>query len=370
MRILLLSAYDAVSHRQWREGLVAALPEHDWTILTLPPRHFRWRIRGNSLSWGVGERSILNQPFDCLVATSMVDLATLKGLVPSLANVPSLVYFHENQFDYPVSHSAHQGNEPKVVNLYTALAADQLLFNSNYNQQTFLNGVATFLEKMPDAVPAGLVEELATKSIVLPVPLADDWFASAQADKPDKLTIVWNHRWEYDKAPEIFFHALRLLVEQKVPFRVHVLGQVFRTIPAMFSEMREMLGEHLGQWGGVEDRETYRDYLQQSHVVVSTARHDFQGLAVLEAVATGCIPLVPDRLAYPEWFGSEYRYSSSPAESEQEAHQLADKLKSLVVQFESNQLPVAPDVSHLSWSVLQDSYRQKIAELGLIRKGV
>ncbi len=59
MRILLLSAYDAVSHRLWREGLVAALPEHNWTVLALPPRHFRWRIRGNSLSWGVGERSIL-----------------------------------------------------------------------------------------------------------------------------------------------------------------------------------------------------------------------------------------------------------------------------------------------------------------------
>ena len=81
MRILLLSAYDAVSHRQWREGLVAALPEHNWTVLALPPRHFRWRIRGNSLSWGVGERSILKQSFDCLVATSMVDLASLKGLL-------------------------------------------------------------------------------------------------------------------------------------------------------------------------------------------------------------------------------------------------------------------------------------------------
>ena len=196
MRILLLSAYDAVSHRQWREGLVAALPEHNWTVLALPPRHFRWRIRGNSLSWGVGERSILKQSFDCLVATSMVDLASLKGLVPPLANIPSLVYFHENQFDYPVSHMAHQGNDPKVVNLYTALAADRLVFNSNYNQQTFLKGVATFLSKMPDAVPAGIVDELATRSTVIPVPLADNGFDAAQTNKPEELTIVWNHRWD------------------------------------------------------------------------------------------------------------------------------------------------------------------------------
>ena len=369
MRILLLSAYDAVSHRQWREGLVAALPEHEWTVLALPPRHFRWRIRSNSLSWGVGEHSILNQEFDCLIATSMVDLATLKGLVPSLADVPSLVYFHENQFDYPISHTAHQGNEPKVVNLYSALAADQLVFNSNYNQHTFLNGVGTFLGKMPDAVPAGIVDELAAKSTVLPVPLADDWFASAQTEKSDELTIVWNHRWEYDKAPEIFFQALRLLLEQKTSFRVYVLGQVFRTVPEMFAEMRELLGNHLGQWGGVADREAYRTYLRQAHVVVSTARHDFQGLAVLEGVAAGCIPLVPDRLAYPEWFATQYRYPSIPDNSEQEAQQLAAKLHSLAIQLDRGKIPQVPDVSYLSWSVLQDSYRNKIVELGLVQKG-
>lgn len=368
MRILLLSAYDAVSHRQWREGLVTALPEHDWTVLALPPRHFRWRIRGNSLSWGVGERSILNQQFDCLVATSMVDLASLKGLVPSLANVPSLVYFHENQFDYPVSYTAHQGNDPQVVNLYTALAASQLVFNSNYNQQTFLVGTSTFLKQMPDAVPAGIVDELAAKSTVLPVPLADDWFTSAQPDKPKELTVVWNHRWEYDKAPEIFFQALRLLLERKVSFRVHVLGQAFRTVPDMFTEMRELLVDHLGQWGRVEDREAYRNYLRQAHVVVSTARHDFQGLAVLEAVAAGCIPVIPDRLAYPEWFAPEFRYPSTLEDSEREAQQLADKLTALAVQLKRNQLPAVPDVSNLSWSVLQDPYRKKIAELGLIQR--
>ena len=243
MRILLLSAYDAVSHRQWREGLVAALPEHDWTVLTLPPRHFSWRIRGNGLSWGMGERAVLEQPFDCLIATSMVDLATLKGLVPSLASVPSLVYFHENQFDYPVSEAAHKGLEPKVVNLYSALAAHRLVFNSVYNQQTFLQGVSMLLNKMPDAVPAGIVDALAARSAVLPVPLKNDWFDLSQADRADVLTIVWNHRWEYDKAPEIFFQALGLMMEKKVRFRVHVLGQAFRTVPDMFSGMRERLGD-------------------------------------------------------------------------------------------------------------------------------
>ena len=363
MRILLLSAYDAVSHRQWRKGLVTALSEHDWTVLTLPPRYFRWRIRGNSLIWGVGERTRLNQKYDCLVATAMVDLAALRGFVPALAHLPALLYFHENQFDYPLTEAAHAGIEPQIVNLYSALAAQQMVFNSDYNRQTFLAGVTRLLRKMPDAVPNGIPEHLATKSSVLPVPLANDWFEFNSMDKLDVLTIVWNHRWEYDKAPEIFFQALRLLLEKGVPFQVHVLGQAFRTVPPLFEEMREMLKNQLGQWGRVEDREAYRQLLRQSHVVVSTAKHDFQGLAILEGVAAGCIPVIPDRLAYPEWFSADYRYSTDSRTDEQEARQLADRLAALAVQLEHNCLPSAPDVSNLSWSVLQENYRDIITSL-------
>ncbi len=363
MRISLLSAYDAVSHRQWREGLVMALPEHDWTVLTLPPRYFRWRIRGNSLVWGVGARACLSREYDCLIATSMVDLAALRGLVPALAHLPALVYFHENQFEYPLSESAHAGIEPQVINLYSALAAQQLVFNSDYNRQTFLAGVEALLRKMPDAVPAGIPEQLAVKSSVLPVPLANDWFAPDRTVKPAELTLVWNHRWEYDKAPDIFFQALRLLVERAVPFRVHVLGQAFRTVPALFEEMRDTLKNHLGQWGRLEDREAYRQLLRQSHVVVSTAKHDFQGLAVLEAVAAGCIPVIPDRLAYPEWFAADYCYTTGSATNEQEARRLADKLAALAWQLEHNRLPPAPEVSFLSWTALQQKYRDIITRL-------
>jgi glycosyltransferase involved in cell wall biosynthesis len=310
----------------------------------------------------------LSQKYDCLVATSMVDLAALRGIVSALAPLPALLYFHENQFDYPLSESAHASIKPEIVNLYSALAAQRLVFNSDYNRRTFLSGVQALLRKMPDAVPGGIPEQLAAKATVLPVPLANDWFESHRADKPAELTIVWNHRWEYDKAPEIFFQALRLLLERNIPFRVHVLGQAFRTVPVLFDKMREVLRDQLGQWGRVENREAYRRLLRQAHVVVFTARHDFQGLAVLEAVAAGCIPLVPDRLAYSEWFSDEYRYTATTDNSEQEAQLLADKLATLALQLENNQLPPAPDVSFLSWSALQQNYAELINELELLQR--
>lgn len=363
MRILLLSAYDAVSHRYWREGMVAALPEHDWTVLTLPPRFFSWRIRGNSLSWAVGQQALLEQGFDMVLATSMVDLATLRGLVPGLATTPSVVYFHENQFAYPRSSVAHTSIEPQMVNLYSALAAQRIVFNSDYNRQSFFSGVSSLLAKMPDAVPADVVSRLSARAQVIPVPLGRDVFEPSKSPKPEVLTLVWNHRWEYDKAPEIFFQAVQGLAKQGVEFRIHLLGQQFREVPALFSDMRETLKNQIETWGWVASRENYLDILRRSHLAVSTARHDFQGLAVLEAVASGCIPVVPNRLAYPEWFGESFRYASTDEDSAQEVQALTAHLAERAAQFSLTTLPEPPELAYLSWDRLRSAYQLLFEEL-------
>src|SRR5690606_35019293 len=84
-RILLLSAYDAASHKHWRQQLVTLFPGSHWTELVLPARYFSWRIRGNSLSWAFNHRQKLTDNYDLLIATSVCDLASLRGFVPELA---------------------------------------------------------------------------------------------------------------------------------------------------------------------------------------------------------------------------------------------------------------------------------------------
>ena len=356
MRILLLSPYDTRSHRRWREGLVAAFPGHDWTVLTLPPRHFIWRVRGNSLSWALGERERLLQPYDLVVATSMTDLSTLKGMVPPLAAVPAMVYFHENQFAYP-DRREQQRNEPAVVSLYAALAAVRVVFNSEYNRQTFLQGVDALLRRLPDHVPPGVADRLAERSSVIPVPLDAVWFGDGPGPAADApFTLVWNHRWEYDKAPERLFAALVKLHEAGLDFRVHVIGHRFRAQPEAFETNRTVLQSHIGEWGTVPEDADYRRVLRGSNVVLSTALHEFQGLAVQEAVACGCLPLVPDRLAYPEFFPDACRYASYPEDAWREAGVLAERLALLAKRHRRGELPAPPSSTHMCWPALANRY--------------
>lgn len=315
-RVLLLSAYDGPSHRYWREQLVQ-LTEFDWTVLTLPPRHFSWRIRGNALSFAYSQREVLERKYDLVVVTSMVDIATLRGLVPSLAATKTLWYCHENQFAYPQTEHAHSSIEPQMVLLYGALACERLAFNSAYNRDTFLQGVDALLRKMPDAVPVGVAELLREKSIVLPVPLQDTAFyqRTQQKNASDPLWIVWNHRWEHDKGPQRLLALVQQLASRAgdIPIAWSIVGAQFRKRPPEFSEIENCIRSQphwqLKHFGFCEEQE-YRQLLRNADVALSTALHDFQGLAVLEAVAAGCTPCMPDRLAYREFIGAEFRYNS------------------------------------------------------------
>ncbi len=354
-RILLLSAYDAGSHQRWREQLVASQPEFQWEVLALPPRFFRWRIRGNALTWL--KEPALQASYDLLIATSMVDLASLKGFHPHLAHTPSILYMHENQFAYPDSGRQHSSAEPKMVNLYSAVAADQVLFNSAWNRDSFLEEAYRFLDKMPDGLPDGLIRSIHEKSFVLPVPIEDRLFV----DRPHALNprcphLLWNHRWEYDKAPDRLLLMLDALVAAGQDFRLSVVGEQFRNQPEAFGQIHERHRDRIVNWGYLESRADYDRLLAEADVAISTALHDFQGLSVLEAMASGCMAMTPDRLAYPEYVPAAQRYASHADNPAAEAAAAADLLWNLLQQSPA---PCAPEAWGLS--ELQKKYYKVIS---------
>ncbi|NVJ61997.1 MAG: DUF3524 domain-containing protein [Gammaproteobacteria bacterium] len=332
MRILLLSAYNTPSHDYWSKVLLDELSDCQFTYLKLPARYFSWRIRGNSLTWGTGKFEELEQEYDLILATSLVDITALRGFRPHLAKVPLIVYFHENQFAYPVSENQIDQVQSQLLSIYNAACGDRIVFNSEFNRKTFIDGASRLLKKLPDGVPNGLSKSIQSKTQVLPVPLRYEHIPPLALEKQKPLNLLWNHRWEYDKQPELLFLVLKKLKNQ-IPFNIAIVGQQFRQSPAVFDQIKSELSEHITAWG-YQEAEDYQRLLNQSNVVLSTALHDFQGLAIQDAMSYGCIPICPNRVAYPEYIHPELLYEvnnkpSSELQLEYEADNMAQKLLSL-----------------------------------------
>ncbi len=349
-KVLLISGYDAASHRHWRNTLETWLNHYEWTQIALPDRYYAWRIRGNGYTLAEKFAEQLSQSYHCLIVTSMVDLNSLRGFCPHLAKLPTIVYCHENQFVYPSNDQAQeQANRlnAQLSAIFSMINADSVIFNSQYNQQTFLSGAKKLFKKLPDGVSVSSIDEIERKSSVLAVPIEGPIHELAlskkpvSAEPPDPFShtvplrilerpaeyccsVVWNHRWEFDKQAEVFFDAISLLKARGITLQVNVLGQSFRKIPQCFEQAKLNLKEQIQVWG-YQPKDTYHQVLMSADIVVSTALHDFQGLSMLEAISRGCLPVAPNRVAYPEYIDQQFLYQVEQGQPEAEA--LANKLQ-------------------------------------------
>jgi len=323
--ILLLSGYHARSHEYWCQQLTEQLSEFNWTQLQLPDRHFYWRVRSNALTFAAQHREQLERRYDLIVATSMVDLCNLRGLIPRISQVPSVLYFHENQFAYPERQPSRNIINAQLTSIYSAVSADQLVFNSVYNRDSFFGGAAAMLHKMPDGVQSDLLSTKEATALVVPVAIGDSNVVARQKFN-STVQIVWNHRWEYDKQPEVFFRAIEKLIDKGVDLQVHVMGQSFREIPACFDEFHSRHAKHILTWG-YQPPLDYIAKLKQADIVVSSALHDFQGLGMLEAIDHGCTPVAPDRMAYGEYIPQQHLYPVSKLSGpDEESDRLVSRL--------------------------------------------
>ncbi|MGR8948475.1 MAG: tRNA-queuosine alpha-mannosyltransferase domain-containing protein [Gammaproteobacteria bacterium] len=364
---LIISPYHAHSHAIWAHEITELVEFVGWRQISLPPRFFSWRVRGNPLAllYEPQYAAALNN-LDLLIVTSMTDLATLRGIKPALLNVPCIMYFHENQFAYPRNDAAtnREHLEAKMVSLYGALSADYVVFNSTFNRETFLTGARQMLADFPDHAPQVCIDIIASKSSVIPVPTPRDLdsYITSEPTSLDgartckSLKVAWNHRWEYDKGPERLEKIIRLVVARNLNCQFFIFGHKFREVPAAFHDIEKKYPEHIIHMGHEKNNSLYYNSLAECDVVLSTALHDFQGLSILEGIKCGCIPLVPDRLAYREYIPGDFRYLSVPEDADQECEAAVDCLARLLSDFECG-LPAPPALPKFERDVLRRSYR-------------
>lgn len=297
--ILALEAFFGGSHRDFLDGLIAH-SSHRFTLITLPDRFWKWRLRGSAFTFL--ERMRGTRP-DLILASSLTAVSDLVALMPLAlgGRVPVAYYAHETQLDYPVAEGEARDRGFGFLNLSAMLAADAVWFNSRSHRDRFLDQLPGFLKAMPDSPPLWTVDALARKAEVQYPGIAWQAIREVPRRRPEGPPIVlWNHRWEHDKNPQEFFRALFRLDDEGIPFRLAIVGENYVEGPPIFAEAKARFGDRILWWGYRKSRAEYLEVLRSCDVAVSTARQENFGLSVVEAVAAGCHPILPRRLSYPE----------------------------------------------------------------------
>jgi glycosyltransferase involved in cell wall biosynthesis len=306
-RILLVEPFHGGSHGAWAEGLVAH-SRHDVVAVSHPGAFWRWRMRGAALTLAhaAGEAVQEHGPPDVVLMSGMVDLARWLGFTRRFLGAPAVVlYLHENQLGYPLSPHHKADDEFPLGNWMSMAAADEVWCNSSFQLDGLLGALPALLDRAPDRPHTGFLPAVADRCHVVPVgvDLVDVPVRATGRATSGVPLVLWNQRWDHDKNPSAVFDALGRLADEGVAFSVAVVGENERVDPREFSVARERLGDRVVQFGFV-DREEYVDLLGRADVVVSAAHHEFFGIAVVEAMAAGCVPVLPDDQSYPGLVGA------------------------------------------------------------------
>ena len=364
MKILFVEPFYTGSHQQWMEGY-RQFSGHELRVLSLPGRHWKWRMYGGAVALAEQFLQLQFQP-DVIIASDMLDLGTFLALTRTKsAATPCYLYFHENQITYPWSPQdkdvqLKRNNQYGFINYTSALAADRVFFNSEYHRTSFIQALPNFLKQFPDHKGIHNVECIKNKSSVLPLGMhlqrLDHCKCATANAKP---IVLWNHRWEYDKNPDLFFETLFRIDRSGIDFELVVLGESFQKTPPIFKEAQHILGDKIIHFGYAANFEDYANWLWKADVLPVTSNQDFFGISAVEGMYAGCYPLVPNRLAFPShlpWqLREEFVYDTD------EAFYL--KLKAIL----SRKNLIVPEeirnfVAQYDWSVMAPIYDKTFEE--------
>jgi glycosyltransferase involved in cell wall biosynthesis len=181
----------------------------------------------------------------------------------------------------------------------------------------------------------------------------------------EKPLIIWNHRWDHDKNFETFFDVLSSLKENNILFSLALLGERFKKTPDIFRQAKAKFKSEIVVFDYVKSRDNYISWLKKGAIVVSSAIQENFGISVVEAVRYGCIPLLPDRLSYPELLPDDLHHKVLYKTKKD----FEKKLEDMVVNYPAY-LPVQKRLSRymerFSWEIMVKQYDDVLQKM---RKG-
>ncbi|MGY8754002.1 MAG: tRNA-queuosine alpha-mannosyltransferase domain-containing protein [Phycisphaerales bacterium] len=298
VRILAFESFDGGSHLQFRETLTK-YSVHDWSWITRPAREWKWRMATSALEMASEAISRDLQTPDCIFTTSLTDAAALRASLPNgWRDIPLVLYMHENQIAYPSRDK--RDSSFAFTNLQSVLTADLTIFNSKWNLDSFIDGMESLLAKSKDSTLTDIGERVRSNSAVAWVPV--EFLIEKQSTKntdDDCIRVVWPHRWEHDKGPDRLLELAREHTT-KLNLRWIILGEQFSEIPESLKIFQDEFQDRIDHMGYVESKAEYWNWLHKADWVLSTADHEFFGIAVVESLFAGCLPWLPEKLSYPE----------------------------------------------------------------------
>ena len=229
MRILYVEPYYSGSHKNWIDSY-KKYSKHKIDVLSLSGKKWKWRMHGGAITLAK-EFNVLNKKFDVIICSDMLNLPIFKSLCnKKILHSKIIMYFHENQLTYPWSPEDTDTTNNRdlhyaFINYTSSLISDYNYFNSEYHYKSYFNALKIYLNKMPDFQNKKTINEINNKSDVLHIGCElKNSFSDKLIKKKNKPIILWNHRWEYDKNPNLFF---KILFDLNINMQSHYIFLIF-----------------------------------------------------------------------------------------------------------------------------------------------
>ena len=307
MKILYIEPYYDGSHKQWINSY-REHSSHQIDIISLKGSKWKWRMHGGAITLA-REYNRLKKKYDLILCSDFLNLPVFLSICKEkIKYIPVIMYFHENQASYPWSPNDQDITLERdfhyyYINQTSSLVSHQNLFNSQYHFDSYIDGLKTYLNKMPDNKNLETLDIIKNKSSVLYLGCDLKKYSKKTKESSNKKPIIlWNHRWEFDKNPDLFFKTLIKLKNDGMEYSLVVLGEEFSNSPEIFNHAREALSKEILHIGYCESYDDYKDWLWKSDILPVTSIQDFFGVSIMEAIYSNTYPILPERLSYTELF--------------------------------------------------------------------